>query len=538
MYGLFADNQIYAAKLKRFYSKARKQCSSKQWPPLVSKKFFNLALIKEETVRKGEVSDEFTRLTITGKVGDILKQKVAINLQEVFDKADDEQKMTVLFEGIPGSGKTALTLHLCLEWVDGKLFQDKLVILVRLREPSIHNARKIKEILPRVGKEDEIANEIETRGGNGVLFILDGWDELPKDVPGYDIIYRIIIREILPESAIVITSRPTSSAKLHITNLISTRIEILGFSPGELHDYFTKQLDCNTSNADTLMQKISANPIVAATCTLPLNASVLVYIFKQHGDLPTTEYGIVEALIRNCILRQLTERDCVQHNITIKSLTDLPFIVQNQFSKLCEIAYNGVMEDSVIFELPEGFNTLGLLQGVQCYTSYGIEYFYSFLHLSIQELLAAQHIANAFEPAEQVAKFSELFGQARFSSTFRYYSAITKLATPGIHKIVLDVLKKCAVDTPSSEDRAHLLSLLNCLYEAQEPSLYKFLADNLGPKLNLMEISLSSADCLSINCFLKYATNIEANLEYCSISAEDCKRLFSQDQEYHLCALK
>ena len=277
---------------------------------------------------------------------------------------------------------------------------------------------------------------------------------------------------------------------------------------------------------------------MAGTCALPLNASVLVYIFKQHGDLPTTEYGIVKALIRNFILHELKERNCIQQNITIRSLTDLPFIVKNQFSKLCEIAFNGVMEDSVIFELPEDFNTLGLLQGVQCYTSYGIEYFYSFLHLSIQELLAAQHIANAFEPAEQVAKLSELFGQARFSSTFRYYSAITKLATPGIHKIILDVLKKCAVDTPSSEDRAHLLSLLNCLYEAQKPSLYKFLADNLGPKLNLMEISLSSADCLSISCFLKYATNIEANLEYCSISAEDCKRLFSQDQEYHLCALK
>ena len=535
MHDLFTDNQMYAAKLKTFY-KDRKQVY--QWPSLPSKKFFNLALIKEETIRKGEVSDDFTRLTITGKVGDILKQKVPINLQDVFNKADDKQKMTILFEGIPGSGKTALTLHLCLEWVDGKLFQDKLVILVRLREPSIHNARKIKEILPHIGIEDDLANEIETRGGNGVLFILDGWDELPKDVPGYDIIYRIIIREILPESAIVITSRPTSSAKLHITNLISTRIEILGFTPGQLCDYFTEQLDHNTSDADTLMQKISANPIVAGTCALPLNASVLVYIFRQHGDLPTTEYGIIEALIRNCILRNLAKHDCFQHNITIKSLNHLPSIVQNQFSKLCEIAYNGVMEDNVIFELPGGFNTLGLLQGVQCYTSCGVEYFYSFLHLSIQELLAAQHIANVFEPAEQVAKFSELFGQARFSSTFRYYSAITKLATPGIHKIVLDFLNKCAVNTPSSEDRAYLLSLLNCLHETQEPSLYKFLADSLGPKLNLMEISLSSADCLSINGFLKYATNIEVNLEYCSINAEDCKRLFSQDQEYHLCALK
>ena len=531
----FSFAAVYAENLK-----ARYRCKPKRkdiWPPQITKKFFNLALIKEETVRKGGVLDEFTRLTITGKIEDILKKKVPIELSEVFKKTD-HQKMTILMEGCPGSGKTALTQHLCLEWVHGKLFQDyKLVILVRLREPAIHKAKEVKEILPRVQMEEDVAKEIESSRGRGILFILDGWDELPEEVPGHDTVYNIISRETLPECDVVITSRPTSSAGLHDTDLISSRIEILGFTPGELHQFFTEHLDGDASKANTLLKKIKANPIVAGTCFLPLNAVILVHIFKCDRDLPTTEHGIFEALIKNCILRHVRERTQLKIKV-MASLTDLPPEVKPQYHELCKIAYNGVMKDQVIFELSEDFNTLGLLQGVECFASFGIQYFYNFLHLSIQEFLAAHHMTITFEPAEQVAEFNKLFGKARFSSTFRHYSAITKLATPGIKEIVLQIVKRCAADNPSDEDKTHLLSLLNCLHEAQEPSLYQLVADNLGPKLNLRGISLNPADCLSICYFFKYVTDIEADLTYCSIGDEECRMLFSQDQVYQLRVLR
>ena len=549
----FSSTDVYAENLKSRY-----RCRPKRkniWPPQTTKKYFNLALIKEETVRKGEISDEFTRLTITGKVEDILRSKLPIKLEDVFKKTDDHQKMTILMEGCPGSGKTALTQYLCLEWVHGKLFQDyKLVILVRLREPAIHNAKDIKEILPRVGTEENIAKEIESSRGRGVLFILDGWDELPEDVSGHDTIYNIISGETLPECDTVITSRPTSSASLHDTELISSRIEVLGFTPGELCEFFTEHLEGNASKANTLLQKIEANPIVAGTCALPLNAVILVHIFKQHGDLPTTEHGIFDALIRNCILRHVTERTHLKTKV-IKSLTNLPPQLKPQYHELCKIAYEGVMKDQVIFELDEDFNTLGLLQGVECYTGDGTQYFYNFLHLSIQEFLAAHFIATAFEPAEQVAKFDELFGQARFSSTFRHYSAITKLAITGIDKIVLRIVKRCAGDSSgdedgaddadsssndsvSDEDKAHLLSLLNCLREAQEPPMYNLMADNLGSKLDLEDITLNLADCLSISYFLKYVKDIKLKLESCSIEADGIRMLFSQDQVYQIRAVE
>ena len=105
-------------------------------------------------------------------------------------------------------------------------------------------------------------------------------------------------------------------------------------------------------------------------------------------------------------------------------------------------------------------------------TSKLLVYFKEFRYEYYHNVLAAHHIATVFKPAEQVIQHEKLFGKARFLSTFKHYSAVTKLATLGIDKIVLQIVKRSAADNPSHADRVHLLSLLNCLHEAQEPSMY------------------------------------------------------------------
>ena len=64
------------------------------------------------------------------------------------------------------------------------------------------------------------------------------------------------------------------------------------------------------------------------------------------------------------------------------------------------------------------------------------------------------------------------------------------------------------------------------------------MADNLGSKLDLEDITLNLADCLSISYFLKYTTDVEVNLDSCSIEADGIKMLFSHGQVYQLRALE
>ena len=102
-------------------------------------------MIKKEKIQRGRIDDDFVRLSITGKVDDILQQKTQVDLENIFSDCDENRKI-ILLEGAPGSGKSTLALHICQEWANGKLFQEyNVVVLVRLRDPLIKVAKSIED---------------------------------------------------------------------------------------------------------------------------------------------------------------------------------------------------------------------------------------------------------------------------------------------------------------------------------------------------------------------------------------------------------
>ena len=92
---------------------------------------------------------------------------------------------------------------------------------------------------------------------------------------------------------------------------------------------------------------------------------------------------------------------------------------------------------------------------------------------------------------------------------FQFYAAITKLKTPEIKDVVVQVAKGCAVDYPDHTNVALLLSLLHCLYEAQDSSLCELVADQLESKLNLRTTTLSLVECFSLQYFLTLDENMD-----------------------------
>ena len=536
----------YLKYLRSLY-KARTLATSPddQWPPPVTHKIFRLAMIQtKEQVRRGyNEGDVIRQKTITGRVDNILKCKVPIKLKDIFvriEERDLDQQKKVLIEGVAGSGKSTLSLHICHEWADEQLFQEyKVVILVRLCDSNIKNATSIAELLPRRNEKmgQDMAEEMAAVDGRSVLFILDGWDELPQDVPGHSVILSLLRGTLLPESSIIVTSRPTSSTSLH--PLVSSRIEILGFTKDELRHYFTACLQDDVMAAESLLQRMTENSVLEGSCYLPLNASILVHLFKCGGNvLPTTQYGIFTELTCNCILRHLMKTHCQENVEELKSLDELPPEVGGPFQQLCEVAYNGIVEDKVIFDLPSDFSTLGLLQEVESFTIGGKSHLYNFLHLSVQELLAAIYMATKLDAREQTEKFKMLLGHPRFSAVFQFFAAKTKLRNYGIKEVVFQVAEKCAVRHPKLEDKALLLSLIHCLFEAQDPLLCDLVADVLKSRLNFCEVHLTQIDCSALGYFLTYCKDFEVDLSVCSIGVAQCKNLFRQDKFYNLQILR
>ena len=253
---------------------------------------------------------------------------------------------------------------------------------------------------------------------------------------------------------------------------------------------------------------------------------------------------------------------------------------------------NGVMKDVIIFEsedwqLDSNFNTLGLLQGVESLIVAGTSHSYNFLHLSIQELLAAIHMATRLEPSKQVKQFKQLFGRPRFAAVFsQFYAAKTKLKTPGIQKVVVKAVKKylddpgiieltpegtaqnrsafkklkdavvaavtkCSDNPPARhaqdyttvqnpsvskhvEPQPLILSLLHCLYEAQDNTLCQLVVKQFKGELSLRHISLNPADCLAVGYFLTHCKQFEVYLGGCSVGDEGCKTLFREGAVYDL----
>ena len=143
-------------------------------------------MIEKETIPRGRIDDELVRLSITGKVDDILQRKTPIDLEKILDDRVCYERKLVLLGGAPGSGKSTLALHICQEWAEGKLFQEyNVLILVSLRDPLITKAMTVANLLPCMDEEmaSKAETELKSKLGEGVLWVLDGWDELPPGPP-------------------------------------------------------------------------------------------------------------------------------------------------------------------------------------------------------------------------------------------------------------------------------------------------------------------------------------------------------------------
>ena len=478
---------------------------------------------------------------------DILLKKSPIELERLFENIEGERK-AILIDGAPSSGKSTLTVHICQRWSRGELFQEfTIVILVQLRDPEVQSAQSIADLIPCRDKEtaQQVAKAITDTDGRGILFVMDGWDELPSHLREKSLLRDMITPSLhspITQSSVVVTSRPVSSGEL--SELVSSRIEVLGFTREEQKQYFTECLKGDTKAVDTLMERLSENPAVEGSCYLPLNASIVAHLYLSDGSLPRTVYGIFSSLVRHCLSHHLCQRlGKTQEEARLISLDTLPQELQASFNQLCELAFSGISQNKVTFSLIDleavkdsaVICEVGLLQATPSIVSDGRTVYYNFLHLSIQEMLSAAYIARM--PAnEQISTFDSLFSDSSFSAVFQFYAAITKLRisrpflsklprwlcpiSAGVHDLIRKIIKKQKIQY--SQPKTLLLSLFHCLYEAQDSSLCQFVKKQLGNNLYLSFTSLTPVDSVAIGYFLSCVPPTTDNASEFVVALKKC----------------
>ena len=536
------DLDWYGSYLKKQYVEVlfTLQVSANKWLPSPTQKIFNLAIIKKEKIQRGRVDDEFIHKTIRGQVDDILLEKSPTELKDIFKNIEGERKV-ILIDGAPGSGKSTLTVHICQQWGRGELLnfnEFTVVIPVQLRDPKVQSADSIIDLLPTKDRTmaEQAAREIIANEGSGVLWILDGFDELPSHLQEDSIISTLIRPNLyqenpLSKTAVIVTSRPISSGDL--CPVVSSRIEVLGFTAEEQRLFFTECLNNDTKAVEAVMERLSSNPAMEGSCYLPLNASIVAHLYLANGSLPSTIYGIFSSLVQHCLSRYLHERQGVSQMLaSFESFDELPDELLSSFKQLCKLAFTGARDNKVTFSSSdiealgssEEICELGLLQAVPSIVSHGRSVYHNFLHLSVQEMLAAVYISR-MPASEQISTFDSMFNgaSARFSAVLQFYAAITKLRTS---RPLLSLVPRFLRPVPASicdlvrkivqkDSWVLLVSLLNCLYEAQDTDLCRYVGEQLKNKMSFLDklrgskpelflflTSLLPQDCLSIGYFL------------------------------------
>ena len=555
------NNKIFAfgAEMKLKYQNFFTDTSHIIHFPLPNRQGFRLATIQREAVGLDKL-DEFSQTTISFGINDIVRNKNPVELENIIGSAHHQSEI-VLIEGAASSGKTALSEHICKKWGKGELFEQfSAVVLVQLSDPAVQSAKSIADLLPfqDVAVAQEYASEIIATNGRGILWVLDGWDELPPHLQQDSIFRRLIpptpsdqlIEEIkgdyqytglascyhtkeeiwnvylrkntlfctqyynqryLNESSIVVTSRPVLSGNL--CTVVSSRLEILGFTPAEQRQYFAECLKGNSQTLRALLSKIKENPGIHNICYLPLNAALTVDYFKLNNhSLYKTKYELLSSTILDCIKQHFKRNK--GEDIAVASLFDLlkSEVTKDLFQQVCQVAYHGLMENKSSFslsDLPDDAGTLDLFQAVKSFKIDGKSLFYKYSHLSFQEFLAAMYMASCLSDNEQVAHFRQFFHEPRFISTFHYYGALTMLKAPEFDEVFTEIASNLMTTC------SRFLPLLHCLFEAKEPALCQALAEKLRciSKCSVCCV-YTPLDCLAIGYFLSTSENRDVKAAY------------------------
>ena len=383
----------------------------RKWPPTATKKYIHLAVVKKERVSKQQ-ADKFTKHTIHGNIDDICKIKQAVDFTQIGRKEDGSLAKLILVEGAPGIGKTTFSWKACRKWAKGKILQEYgLVVLLRLRDKRVQEIKCVADLFYHSDCElqNSVAKEIQDHQGRSVLLLFEGYDELPRKLQTQQSIFLDILhKDFLPHATILITSRPTATEFLHwkFRSEISQHIEILGFTKDDIISYVHDAIQDEQVRRD-FFQYLKCYPYIRGMMYVPLNAVIVTEVYKSSQQspekfIPTTMTELYTALTRSLLLRYLlSHREYGQREWRLKTFSDLPQELYEQFKRICEVALKGMIEDEFVHRnIPHDFNTLDLMQSVpELYVEQGASISYNFFHLTLQEFLAAVSISQ--QPVEE-----------------------------------------------------------------------------------------------------------------------------------------
>ena len=519
------------------------------WPPRVGQDFFGrLALIESQDRQTDpETIQQTAWCVLRGNIDQIPhftnNEIILIDIEDVLKPNESGQSLTVVIDGPPGIGKTTLCRKLLNMWANGQIKHQQydLVIYCPLRYDEIAQASTLRDLLMffyQCREVDAVTEWFDRRHGEGLLIIFDGWDELSVELRQSSLATRIICKKLLDKCSVIVTSRSYASSSLLDLDTNYKHVEVMGFTVEEINNVVHGTLEKKPHLAEKLIQDLKVRGDVQSLCYIPLVCSIVILVYhKENGQLPTTLTQLYENFILQTIRRYVEIKK--PGNIQPRQIHNLDHsVIAIPFKDMCKFAYLSLKENNprmtfssyqVQQSLNESVVKANYLGLMTTFTVYDDEY-YQFLHLSIQEFLAAWWITK-YEKTEKV--FNDHFNDDHFRMCLRFVSGLTRLEHEDYKQyfnkevdlqckrrpqfgfeacyhsrfhqrpeIMERILWSSSHYSTDYFDKLDIL-LLQLLYESQNTTLCQVLAQSMkNHSLCLHRVRLSLFDILCLSYFL------------------------------------
>ncbi|XP_048010482.1 NACHT, LRR and PYD domains-containing protein 3-like [Megalobrama amblycephala] len=398
-------------KLKRDYSRILVGNSQTGHREYLDDIYTDLYVVENET---GGIVNEHEVIQIESSHNRITAKETPIKCNDMFKVQCDSgrQNGNVLTIGIAGVGKTVSVNKFILDWAEGKENQD-IVFIFPLPFRRLNLIKEEYSLMGLLNKyffsPEELSSLPEDDGK--VMFIFDGLDEcrfplsfkeddtftdLKEKTTISKIITNLIKTHLVPSALIWITSRP-AAASLIPRDYIDKVTEVRGFNDDQKVQYF--KTNSSPEVSDNIISHIRKSRSLHIMCHIPvfcwISLTVLQPLLAQESNdkTPTTLTG----MYTNFLLTQQQQMEKkYKDNHEPKANFDQIIL------KLGKLAFQQLKKGQLIFykkdleecglDVSEGSLYSGLCTRMFQEEKVSARKVYSFVHLSVQEFLAALYV--------------------------------------------------------------------------------------------------------------------------------------------------
>ncbi|XP_031676418.1 NLR family CARD domain-containing protein 3-like [Oncorhynchus kisutch] len=385
-------------------------------PTLLNKIYTELYITEGGT---GEVNNEHELRQIETTTRKQARPETAIKCNDIFKPLTGQDKLirTVLTKGVAGIGKTVSVQKFILDWAEGKANQDvQFVFSFPFRELNLMKEKKhtLIELLNHFSMETK-ESRISKYDKYKVLFIFDGLDEcrLPLDFQNnkiccdvtkstsVDVLLTNLIKgNLLPSALLWITTRPAAANKIP-SECVDQVTEVRGFNDPQKEEYFRKRFS-DEDLASRIISHIKTSRSLHIMCHIPvfcwISAKVLEHILKhKREEMPKT---LTEMYTHLVVFHTIKKNE--------KYLgKEGPHWNKESILSLGKLAFQQLVNGNLIF-YEEDLKEAGIdVNEASVYSGLCTQLFkeecglyqdkvYCFVHLSIQEFLAAVYVFLSF----------------------------------------------------------------------------------------------------------------------------------------------